>query len=1212
VSLSPRRQRTGRRPARGGSRLGWACCAAWLALAAVAVRAADAPSKSSSPPAEPARPAAPAHADLSVDELKNLPPGAIIIICPDLKEGLRLLPNAVLLRPENYQKLLDELAQLRAAGPEKPLLPSVCRLTGQVKENAVHLKAQFDFPTSRPNTPVALACGQGKGMAITLDGKTPLCRPPSTEDGYVIEVEKPGDHQAVLELEVPLTGKGAERGFDLDLPRAPITSLDLDLPDPAIKEVHLTVPGKDVRPASQALPVRGVDGKNRVSALLGALSRLELSWKGPAAPPSGPPLLTAEGRIAVRISPTGVLTDMAFTLKPLRGQTSEWRFLLPPRTELVSPRLPDERIADFRQADPKNPLLYVLQLKNSSADPLEVTFQVFQPRAEASLPVGPFAVLGAFPHTGTLLVTAPPDLRLTPQPRGEPQVTLSPRELTDEERRRDPNAVAFTYRAMQAVEAKPPPAPPPPPFLQLDLETVKDAGAAQVAHTLRLTERGWRLTTEIDVTPLRAGGVDQLEVKVPAGWEDVRLVPRPGAAGQALAVDAAVAQVPLGGKKTDRFRVTLEALYPVPAAAGAAPQPAPQGTLNNLGLPEPLKVMDRGGQVTVIVPRDKELVPPAVPDPDWEGLPPGKSEHTWRTERLPGRVSVSWRTPRPDVAADSTVDVTLSGRQAQVRQRLVFATPPAGGPVLLWVPESLNPDRVTLVGERGRAVAPAEEGPAPSKKAGFRAWVVRLPAAVDKDHPLIVDYSFDLPGPGAKGPGRRFTLPLLLPESASRVETLVRVYAEPGVRPVLVAGDSWQEVSDLGDRDTLPALGLRGRRPDQPPALVVNEPAASAPAAVLVERALVRAEVGENASQDYRVRFLFPHVYAPHLDVELPGPLSGLNLKTTLRGERQSRSVNALAVDDNGQPSDTGRIARVPVPAELARKPLILELSYQLAPGRAPDSGLLQTTLLPPVLRGDVGRFPVRVQVRLPANWVALYPEGGLSVEQRWGWRGWLLAPQPALSSADLERWLASGFESQFGRGEPAGAGEAAADNIDPSGLVCSGAALAPVRLYHFPQQVWLLLCSLTLLAVGLVLYVLALAVAHRAPPDGAPPHAGAAGDGRAPAPGLPRLVFWPLAAGLALAVVLASLFWPGVLGPVLYGCEPGALVLLPLLGLQWWLQQRYRRQVVFLPGFTRMKPGSSLVRSGSSPSGRPRTGEPSTVDAPPPLSSQKAEGSKQ
>jgi hypothetical protein len=43
-------------------------------------------------------------------------------------------------------------------------------------------------------------------------------------------------------------------------------------------------------------------------------------------------------------------------------------------------------------------------------------------------------------------------------------------------------------------------------------------------------------------------------------------------------------------------------------------------------------------------------------------------------------------------------------------------------------------------------------------------------------------------------------------------------------------------------------------------------------------------------------------------------------------------------------------------------------------------------------------------------------------------------------------------------------------------------------------------------------------------------------------------------------------------------------------------LRQRYRRQVIFMPGFTRMKSGSSLLRANSS---KRRLGEPSTLDIP-------------
>jgi hypothetical protein len=46
---------------------------------------------------------------------------------------------------------------------------------------------------------------------------------------------------------------------------------------------------------------------------------------------------------------------------------------------------------------------------------------------------------------------------------------------------------------------------------------------------------------------------------------------------------------------------------------------------------------------------------------------------------------------------------------------------------------------------------------------------------------------------------------------------------------------------------------------------------------------------------------------------------------------------------------------------------------------------------------------------------------------------------------------------------------------------------------------------------------------------------------------------------------------------------------------VQWLLHERYRRQIVFLPSFSRSRAGSSLLRGGVQ---RPH-GEPSTVDAP-------------
>jgi hypothetical protein len=58
-------------------------------------------------------------------------------------------------------------------------------------------------------------------------------------------------------------------------------------------------------------------------------------------------------------------------------------------------------------------------------------------------------------------------------------------------------------------------------------------------------------------------------------------------------------------------------------------------------------------------------------------------------------------------------------------------------------------------------------------------------------------------------------------------------------------------------------------------------------------------------------------------------------------------------------------------------------------------------------------------------------------------------------------------------------------------------------------------------------------------------------------------------------------------------------VVLVGISLVQWLLNERRRRQIVFLPSFRRSRGGSSLVRSTSSPTSRPQAPEPSTVDAP-------------
>ena len=123
-----------------------------------------------------------------------------------------------------------------------------------------------------------------------------------------------------------------------------------------------------------------------------------------------------------------------------------------------------------------------------------------------------------------------------------------------------------------------------------------------------------------------------------------------------------------------------------------------------------------------------------------------------------------------------------------------------------------------------------------------------------------------------------------------------------------------------------------------------------------------------------------------------------------------------------------------------------------------------------------------------------------------------------------------------------------------------------PLLLTHVPLQVWLLLCSLTTLVLGLGLTFLKL----------------------------PRVLFWTVLAVLGLGALVTGLFWSGTLAAVLYGCQPGLVVLVPVLGCHWLLQRHYRRQVVFLPSFSRTKTPSGPSRGSPRPHG-----DPSTIDVP-------------
>src|SRR5262249_43902719 len=127
-----------------------------------------------------------------------------------------------------------------------------------------------------------------------------------------------------------------------------------------------------------------------------------------------------------------------------------------------------------------------------------------------------------------------------------------------------------------------------------------------------------------------------------------------------------------------------------------------------------------------------------------------------------------------------------------------------------------------------------------------------------------------------------------------------------------------------------------------------------------------------------------------------------------------------------------------------------------------------------------------------------------------------------------------------------------------PISFTFSDMDLGAVSVFHMPRQLWVALCSGVFLAIGLAVALISVSRA-----------------------------FVCVVFVLALAGLL-GIYWalPGWIPPVAMGCQPGLVVLVTVLIAVWMWRERYRRQVVFMPGFRRLKSESSLVKDRGSQRG--------------------------
>jgi hypothetical protein len=968
----------------------------------------------------------PAPKSRSLDPAK-LPPNAIIIVSDNPRDAIQNV-DAVVLTPDEYKKLLDAAEQAkRLATPDKPEPPSVCRLTGKIETRGTQevavLRAEFQFRTTTPRTTVLLGLQKGKPVAAMIDdGKLAVLVPIKEDDGYAVQVDAAGEHRVVVDLEAPVATrgpKGGERGVELGLPGAAITTVERFALPPGITRARLGGRSYASRQFTAGTPTAP-------AFLLGPTAKLDLAWDAPVAAAQVEPQTIVDGRYDVRVEDHALTIRARLTFKVQVGMIGAWDLFAPPTAEITADgATPENPVRILKPQGKGKP--WTIRRDPSAADlSLDVAVRTDLTPGQTA-PVPGFVVRGASQQRGTISVGGPPHLRLAFRPATD----VTRREGADDAG----HEAVFTF--FQLPESGSP--------LTIDAQPARGDIETQCAHQLTLAERGWRWQGKFDVRPIRAE-VTSIDLEVPAELQELRPASAELVEGISPVRDSAggrkVVRVQLAEARRKAFTFTLEGLFLVASSASTA----------TLFLPRPLATLDRGGQIAATAPAGLEL---RGSYRDWEGDRPGEWDRpidpaprgagglAATLDRTPARLDLTWRAPRADVPVTATADLQLGERQVTVRHQWHIP----GGPA---VPRQFVARGPATLAGRVRAVDGGTLTPA-----GAGEWAVQLAAAAGRESVLTLAYSFPLP---AGADQSAVTVPLVWLEPCPRCETDVRVWSVATPTGVLIpagADGPWTEVPARAapDRPTLPDLALHGGGTHLPLTLRLTEAAAGPGMGLVVDRIWVQAVVNADGQQEYRTRCLIRPQQTHYVDVELPAAPAAIQFGAQLDGKR----LTWTATDGAG-----GRFVRLRLdPAESARGSVVLDLIYLLPAPRG--ASRWQLTLSPPRLRGPVFVGPARWQIGLASGDLLVDSGDTATFDWRWGWQRGLLAPRPGSTAADLARWFSADARPVDAgdqlRGVPADGWE--------TGLVGWQSALEPLRFLVVPRPLALLFGSLAVLAIG-------------------------------------------------------------------------------------------------------------------------------------------------
>lgn len=1047
-----------------------------------------------------------------------------------------LSPDSLKELGEHNRKLREQIDALEKKLKKDKVPPSACKLSGRLDGDVATLHAEILFATTAAQTTVFI--GLKNGFLLDegrIDDGVPHIE--STEDGFIVHVEKAGAHRLSLDMRVPVVVKrtissapGNDRGFDLGLPGAAVTTLMFDLP----------VSAKELRCNDNLLAPKT---PGHWDIVLGAPKSLVVIWKEPAATASAVAGPSARANLKVKLEESRIEIAGELVLEDAKNPRREWRLLLPPQIKVT----PAAGSPEFMWTPPedKSNVHTIRAAERAEKITLSLQAQFARTLPQQKLPVGPVLVEGTSTQ-GTILVQAVPGVQRSQGP-------------------------AF-HRFGEIFQSDPPKSPPGvenlaqfqfwnAPFsgkglskdktlLELEWKTEKGQVDAVVEHDIKVRDNHgqWLIDVEsrflvksanfrvetLDMQTPTLSFPDFLWLAVETGggfpaalrWP-VALTPRP-AFPLSLTVldDQGIVDLPPVDSQR-RVRLALHRPIGQEMLVKAQSRLLGPGDVNRfrIELPKLVGVLDRGAKVTVWAPLGQELLigPPNQREPVQD-----KYEQTF--EQMPTVLDLAWRSSQREKLARSIVDLTVREHMLHVRQTMLLPTSTWSGGATQTGQLAL---RLPTPGFMFSAVNVARLSQDKSL-----AWIKLPPASKDF---FEIQFEFDIPI-AEQRTAAGTVVPLLWPDAATNREAKVRVWTEPGMTPTLVGlGSVWKArpIEEGPNFNSWPSLVAAAIGPVLPLTVMFEQTAEQRLPTLLAERSLIEVRIEDDGAQTYRCRFWVRKFSATALDVDLPVPWDQGSPHVRING----KEVGGVSIID-----PLFNRVRIPLVPHLYPQPVSFEIEYRIPKAQVDGKRFWQTPLSPPRFQGEVAFGLTRWQVALPANQTS-FVFGPTTVDYHWILRGWLLSPEPSVTAAELDTWIHA----------------AEASEVPPS-LTWWRNTVDRQRIYHVPRQVWLVVCSGTALVLGLLVLLTPL----------------------------PRIVIGIVVMIVGFAMIALGLMHEYLLPVLMMGCEPGIAVLMIVAAIQWALQERYRRQLVFMPTFSRVPPSSTVVRNQSKP---PR--DPSTIDAP-------------